>query len=132
MSIPVPLEGLGAAIAERGPRAYLLTVSEDGRPHAVHVALAWDGDQLVADVGRRSAANVAARPALSLLYALRTSDDYSLIVDGNAVVTSHDGRSRLRITATSAILHRPAAVPDPASTCQADCVPVMPATRRDP
>lgn len=132
MSLPVPLEGLRAAIAERGPTAYLLTVSDDGRPHAVHVTLAWDGDALVADVGRRSAANAAARPALSLLYALRTPDDYSLIVDGTAMVTSHDGKPCLRITATSAILHRPAAAPNPTSACQADCVPVLPATRRDP
>src|SRR5262249_1915437 len=92
MSIPVALEKLRAAPDERGPAAYLLTVSDDGRPHVAHVAVAWDGDALVVEAGRHGAANATARSSVSLLYPVRRADDYSLIVDGVATV---DGR-RLR------------------------------------
>jgi len=127
MSIPVPLERLRAALEERGPRAYLLTVSDDGRPHAVHCPAGWEGDGVRVTVGRRSAANAAARPAVSLLYPLRTDGDYSLIVDGTAVV---EGEDRLRITPTRAVLHRAAAASDQTSACGADCVPLLPETTK--
>jgi hypothetical protein len=52
--------------------------------------------------------------------------DYSLIVDGTAVVASREDGHRLLITPTKAVLHRPAAAPDPASPCGADCVPLLP------
>lgn len=130
MSIPVALESLRAAIDERGGSAYLLTVTEDGRPHAVHVAVLWQGEVLAADVGKRSAANASARPTVSLLYPIRAGGDYSLIVDGTAVVASREDGQRVLITPSKAVLHRPAAVPDPASTCAADCVPLLPTSTR--
>jgi len=127
VSIPVALDRLRAAIAERGPGAYLITVTDDARPHVVHVAVAWDGDRLVtAEVGKRTAANAAARPSVSLLYPLRAPGDYSLIVDGTAAVAAEDAQ-RLSITPVKAVLHRPAAAPDPAAACRDDCVPVLPA-----
>jgi len=126
MSIPVPLERLRAATLERGGTAYLLTVSDDGTPHAVHGAVRWDGDVLVTEVGRRTGANATARPSVSLLYPVRTDGDYSLIVDGTAVV---ENGKRVVITPTTAVLHRPAAVPDPSSPCAADCVPLLRTTR---
>ncbi len=58
----------------------------DARPHALHGTVRWERGTLIVDVGRRSAANKAARPAVSLLYPVRTDDDYSLIVDGTAAV----------------------------------------------
>ena len=131
MSIPVPLDRLRAALAERGGNAYVLTVTDDARPHAVHTPVGWEGDVLVAEVGKRTAATVAARPAVSLLYPLRTDGDYSLIIDGTAVVSTGTDGPRLMITPTKAVLHRPAAVPDSSSSCTADCVPLMaPATDR--
>jgi len=127
MSIPVPLERLRAAIDDRGGSAYVLTVSDDGRPHAVHAPIRWDGDVLAVEVGRRSAANATARPVVSLLYPVRTDGDYSLIVDGTATVVSHADGRRLLVTPTFAVLHRPAPPADPAaSACEADCVPLMP------
>jgi hypothetical protein len=86
----------------------------------VHVAVAHEGPALVVAAGKRSAVNAAARSAVSLLYPIRTDGDYSLIVDGTAVVVG----AELRITPTKAVLHRPAAAPDPASACAADCVPL--------
>ena len=121
----MPLQGLRAAIDERGPRAYLLTVSDDGSPHAVHVPIGWNGDVLVADVGTRSAVNAAARPSVSLLFPVRDAGDYSLIVDGTAAVASGEGGRLVRITPTRAVLHRQATVPDSSSSCTADCVPLL-------
>jgi Pyridoxamine 5'-phosphate oxidase len=126
MSIPVPLDGLRAAIAERGDAAYLLTVTEDARPHAVHTPVRWEGDVLTAEVGKRTAANAARRPAVSLLFPMRAAGDYSLIIDGTAVVDEQPDGPRLRIAPTKAVLHRPAAAPDPASPCGDDCVPLVP------
>ena len=125
MSVPVPLEKLRAALADRGGSAYLLTVADDGSPHAVHVGVGWDGETLAAEVGKRSAANAVARPAVSLLYPVRGADDYSLIVDGTASIAARADGRRLLITPTKAVLHRPAAAPDPASACDADCVPLL-------
>ena len=68
MSVPVPLLRLRAAIEERGARCYLVTVCDDASPHAVHAPVRWEGDVIVADVGKRSAANAVARPSVSLLF----------------------------------------------------------------
>jgi len=125
MSIPVPLDGLRTAVEERGARAYLLTVSADARPHVVHVAVQWEGDALAADVGKRTAAHAVARPVVSLLYPVRAEGDYSLIVDGSARVASREDGHRLLITPTKAVLHRPVPAPDPASPCDADCIPIL-------
>jgi hypothetical protein len=131
MSIPVPLDRLRAAIEERGRTVYVLTISDDGRPHVVHGRVRWEGDLLAADVGRRSAANGTARPSVSLLFPVRRDDDYSLIVDGNAVVASEGDGRRLVVSPTKAVLHRPAPAPDPtASACEADCVPLFSTTSR--
>ncbi|HLY37963.1 MAG TPA: pyridoxamine 5'-phosphate oxidase family protein [Candidatus Binatia bacterium] len=127
MSVPVPLERLRAALEERAETAYVLTVSEDGRPHAVHGRVRWEGDALAVPVGRRSAANATARPFVSLLYPVRSDGDYSLIIDGTATVTS----TALLVTPVTAVLHRPAPAPDPArASCEADCVPLLPPTAR--
>ncbi len=125
MSIPVPLEALRAAIAERGASAYVLTVSDDARPHVVHAAVHWEGDVLAADVGKRTAAHATVRPVVSLLYPVRADGDYSLIVDGNAAVASREDGHHLLITPTKAVLHRAAPAPDPASPCDADCIPIL-------
>ncbi len=129
MSIPVPMDELRAAIETRGGSAYLLTVSDDQRPHAVHAAVGWDDRLLATTVGKRSTANAAARPAVSLLYPARVDGDYTLIVDGSAAVDdAAPDQRRVLITPTRAVLHRPAAVPDPSASCGADCVPVLAST----
>jgi hypothetical protein len=131
MSIPVSLQTLRAASEARGPSAYVLTVSEDGTPHAVHGSVCWEGEVLAADVGKRTAANATVRPSVSLLYPVRTEGDYSLIVDGTAAVASSATGQRLLVTPTRAVLHRPGVAPDPTSSCTADCVPLFPTAARD-
>jgi hypothetical protein len=122
------LQQLGNAIAERGPGAYVLTVSNDGRPHAVYLNVVWSNGRLVADVGNTTAANAKARPEVSLLFPVRTAGDYSFFVDGRATVESGDGVHRLVLTPTRAVFHREGSAPDPNSSCTADCVPVLRAT----
>jgi hypothetical protein len=101
-------------------------VSDDGAPHAVHVAVAWDGDRLTTAVGARTAANASARPAVSLLYPLRVPGGYTVIVDGAADVVPHEDGQRLADTPTRAVLHRAATAPaERGSPCGADCVPLL-------
>jgi hypothetical protein len=123
MSIPVSLDRLRGEVARYGAAPYLLSVGDDGRPHSVSVAIAWQVDALVARVGKRSAANVAARPLVSLLWAPREAGGYSLIVDGDGAVEDAGDAARVRVRATRAVLHRPAATPAAAKPgCSADCV----------
>ena len=62
---------------------------------------------------------------MSLLYPVRTAGDYSLIVDGTAEVTAHADGRRVGVAPTKAILHRPAAAPEPGAACADDCVPLL-------
>jgi hypothetical protein len=118
------------ALARERSHAYVVTVSEDGAPHTVYAPVRWERDGLVADVGARTAANAAARPAVALLYPVRADGDYSLIVDGTAVTESSDETHRVRIAPTRAVFHRPGVPSDPASSCGADCVPIALSPRR--
>ena len=101
--------------------AYLMTTSATGAPHAAPVAAVLQrGDLVVNGIGRRTRENALARPAVGLLWPPHSAADYSLIVDGQAVVTGDS----LRITPTRAVLHRPAPSPEPhvSGVCGADCV----------
>jgi len=125
MSIPVEIVDLRAALDDYG-WAYLLTVRDDERPHAVAVTPTWDADELVAAVGGGTARNAAARPQVSLCYPPSAADGYSLIVDGTATVVDDDGTNVLRFAPATAVKHRPA--PDgfagSPSGCASDCLPV--------
>lgn len=101
MSVPVALEELRDEIDRSGGDVFLLTVSEGPSPHAVSAEVRWEGDVLAVGAGRTTARNVAASPAVTLLWPAH-GRDYSLIVDGSGVV---DG-DVVRVTPTRAILHR--------------------------
>jgi hypothetical protein len=115
---------LEAVVRERGGHAYVVTVSDQGAPHAVYVPVTWERGGPVAEVGATTARNAAARPRISLLFPVRADGDYSLIVDGTAAVEPGGDTPRLRLTPTKIVLHRPGPPPDPASSCGADCVPI--------
>ncbi len=108
MSVPVPLDQLRDAVDRYGPRPYLLTTGGDGRPHAVAVAVRWDGDRLVAGAGRTTARNVAARPGVCLLWPPVGEDRFSLLVDGAATLAE---AGEVVVTPERAVLHRPPADP---------------------
>jgi len=114
MSIKVELDELRAAIDESDRAPYLVTTSDDLRPHTVAVQPTWDGDELVVAVGNRTLANSAARPAVCLLWPPTDHAGYSLIVDADVVGTertdgdARDDANRVRLRPTRAVRHRPA------------------------
>ena len=127
MSVSLLPANLQAALRERGSGAYVITVGHDGAPHVVLATVTAGPDGLIAEVGRRTASNARARGHVSLLYAARHADDYTLIVDAIATTHSSGDAPRLRLTPTRAVLHRPGPGADPpASACGADCIPIWP------
>jgi hypothetical protein len=104
MSIPVALTDL-AREAAKYPFAYLLTSRADGRPHGVAVTPTFDGSVMRARGGRTSCANATERSLVALIWPPFDDGGYSLIVDATAQVEG----STLILTATHAVLHRPAA-----------------------
>jgi hypothetical protein len=104
VSVPVELPELHAAIEQQAPFAYVLTVSDDLRAHAVALVPELRGAALVCEAGNTTCRNAAARGSISLVWPPRAAGDFSLIVDGNASV---EGQT-LTVTPTRAVLHRAA------------------------
>src|SRR5262245_41916605 len=127
VSVPVSLGELRAHVDERGLVAYLLTTSDDGRPHSVAVPIEVADDGFRCNGGNRTARNATARPLVSLLWPARFADDYSLIVDGDASVVGEGDARRVVVRPTSAVLHRTPVDGSPRpqpGACGADCVPL--------
>ena len=104
MSVKVDLGELGHHL-QRHPFAYLLTVGEDLRAHAVAVQPTLEeGGLLMTGLGRRTSDNIAARPDVSLVWPPYEPGGYSLIVDGRATVIDETAR----VEPGHAVLHRPA------------------------
>jgi len=122
MSIPVEIEQLGDALADRGA-GYLLTASADGRVKAVTVEPTLAEGVLRCPTSRGSARNLSAQPAATLLFPPREPRGHTLLVDGTATADD-DG---ITFTPGSAVLHRPAdhadGPPVPGG-CGHDCAPV--------
>jgi hypothetical protein len=121
VSVPVALDRLRDEVARYGPHPFILTVSGDGRPHAVSATVAWDGDDLIGGCGRSTASNAGARPEISMLWPPVEAGGYSLIVDGVAAVDDQ----QIRLRPAKAVLHRSAPSPDPLSSCTSDCVTIL-------
>jgi hypothetical protein len=120
VSVAVSLGALGGQVEQFGTWPYVVTVSKDGRPHAVSVEMAWDGSVFRGTGGRGTLANAAERPAaVTLLWPPFEPGGYSLIVDGTAAVT--DGV--LTLTPATAVLHRTGPPrEDSPTTCTSDCI----------
>ena len=120
MSIPVDLVRLREEVTRFGPWCYLLTVTDNGHPHAVAVSITWAEDGLRVSAGRTSRANAAQRPSVSLLWPPVDDERFSLIVDGLAAV-NESGES-VTVRPDKAVLHRARA-----EGAGSDCVTLLPA-----
>lgn len=112
------------ALRERGGHAYLISVTDQGGPHAIYVPVRYESDEFVAEVGARTAAFAAARPRVSLLYPVRSVADHTLFVDGLATVEDSADGPRVRVKPTRIVLHRSAPGSDPDAACDSDCMPI--------
>lgn len=122
MSVKVDLTELAQHLQHYG-FAYLLTVGDDQRPHAVAVRPTLDGPTLdVEGLGSRTRANLEARPDISLVWPPFEHGGYSLIVDGRASLTG----AGATVVPSHAVLHRPAdeLSASGATGCSNDCVPL--------
>jgi hypothetical protein len=120
VSVKVDLAGLEDRIAEFGPAAYLVTVGEDGCPHVVSVAVTvapGPSPVLSATAGRSTRANLAARPALTLLWPAASGGAYSLVVDGVAQAGADADGGPIVVAPASAVLHRVADAAGEGPTC---------------
>ena len=120
MSIPVDLVRLREEVTRFGPSCYLLTVTDDGRPHAVAVSVAWADNALRVSAGRTTRANAARRPSVSLLWPPVDDEGFSLIVDGLASV--NEAEAEVTVQPDKAVLHRARA-----EGAGSDCVTLLPA-----
>ncbi|MEO6651524.1 MAG: pyridoxamine 5'-phosphate oxidase family protein [Ilumatobacteraceae bacterium] len=107
MSVEVPMEQLFADVDAWG-FCYLLTVSDDGRPHALalHPVVVERGAGRVLRLdagGGRACRNAAARPQVSLVFPPGESG-MSLVVDGVAAGSGNV----VDVAPTWAVLHRAA------------------------
>jgi hypothetical protein len=116
----VLLDGLREQTTRFGDSAYVLTVTDDGKPHAVAVTVGWDDDTLTFGAGRTTMANAAARPDVALLWPPVEPGGYSLIVDGCAAHRQSPSGDGLVVQPIRAVLHRPA----PGGT-GSDCVNIL-------
>lgn len=87
----------------------LLSVDGDGRPRASAVSVTWEGMTARVRTGRRSLANAAERPLVSLLWPAPPGGRFALFVDGEAAATAPDADPReggyVLVEALGAILH---------------------------
>lgn len=126
MSEALSIDELRAESARFGTNPYLLTQGDDGRPHAVTVSIEWQGDRILTSTGTRSAANVSARPLLSLLWPPIEPWGYSLIVDGDGRVIGSGSDARISVMPTRGVLHRPGVSADSTVRgCDSDCIPLL-------
>jgi hypothetical protein len=122
VSIPVALGDILARLDDFGS-GYLLT-TVDGRVKVVTVdpVAAEEGLRVIAP-GQGTLRNLAANPAVTLVFPPRAPRGYTMLVDGTAASVGAD----VVVTPTSAVLHRPAAHADgplPPEGCGHDCEPV--------
>jgi hypothetical protein len=122
MSVKVELDEVREQVAACRSCAYLLTMTDDGRPHAVSLEVEWDGDVLVGGAGRTTAANAGRSPEVSLLWPVSGRDGYALIVDGRAEVRPDGDSATVAVTPSGAVLH---ATPDARNAGGPGCIAVL-------
>jgi hypothetical protein len=121
MSIQVDLDDVREQVEACGSYAYLLTVTDDGRPHAVSLRPEWQGDDLVVRPGSRTTGNAERSPEVSLLWPVSGREGFALFVNGRAEVRMDgEGSAAVVVKPTSAVLHK---TPEGAGD-EPGCIPV--------
>ena len=106
MSVRVELDEIRDQVAACGSYAYLLTVNDDGRPHAVSLNLEWQGDELVGRPGPRTVGNAERSPEVSVLWPVSGRDGFALFVNGRADIRMDGESATVAVKPTSAVLHK--------------------------
>ncbi len=106
VSIPVAVADIPDQVRRFDLGPYLMTVAADATPRVTSVAIGWDGERLVAGLGRRTAANVRGNGAVTLLWPAPAGGEHALLVDGTAELhEAPDGAVRVAIRPLKAVLH---------------------------
>ncbi|WP_418063844.1 pyridoxamine 5'-phosphate oxidase [Pimelobacter simplex] len=124
MSIPVAPADLRQALADFDSGYLLSTSSPQVKVVTVDPVADADGTLRISGPGRGTLRNVAENSTVTLVFPPRERHGYTLLVDGTAAPS---GESDVVVTATAAVLHRPAAHADgplPPDGCGHDCAPV--------
>jgi uncharacterized glyoxalase superfamily protein PhnB len=103
MSVPVDLAALATEIERFGPCALLVTTSPERQAHVTSVLVRSEDGALVMGAGRRSRANAAANPSVTVVWPVGSDPAYCLLVDGEAAQCADE---TLAVTPTAAVLHR--------------------------
>jgi hypothetical protein len=106
VSIPVELDKVKEQVAACGSYAFLLTVTENGGPHAVSLVPEWVGDELICAPGPRTVANAEGSPEVSLLWPVSGRAGFTLFVNGRAEVRADGDTKKVALKPTSAVLHK--------------------------
>jgi 16S rRNA U1498 N3-methylase RsmE len=114
MSVAVALDRLAEQVDALGPGAFLITVGPEGKSHVVSILVRLEGDELLAEVGRTSRANLGSNPKATLLWAAPDGEPYSLIVDGTAELGTGD---LIAVHPERAVLHRVASASPDLPSC---------------
>ncbi|MBM9459546.1 pyridoxamine 5'-phosphate oxidase family protein [Nocardioides sp. zg-536] len=122
MSIPVDPADLATALADFDS-GYLLSTSSPRVKVVTVDPVLDDGSLRITAPGRGTLANLAANPAVTLVFWPRERHGYTLLVDGTAQVSGED----VVVAPEAAVLHRPAAHADgpvAGDGCGHDCAPL--------
>lgn len=118
MSVPVSVEALATQVDVYGSVAFVITTSDDGRPHTVSATIRHHDGSLRAAVGRTTATNAASRPTVTVLWPPAPDPRYCLILDADATVEGTPGVDAvLVLTPTRAVQHRQADAGDDVPSC---------------
>jgi hypothetical protein len=117
MSVRVELDEVREQVAACRSCAYLLTVTDDGRPHAVSLEVDWQGDELACRPGQRTTANAERSPEVSLLWPVSGRDGYALFVNGRAEVRIDGDSAMVAVKPTGAVLHKTPEAADDGPGC---------------